>query len=108
MTLTASSNRFGWLLFAVAILLAPGSRAVWMIMVGPFWWYAYQGDGVIGRSADRVVDLSFVLALVVGIASPFVTPIRLRRKLVFSGLAAIGVFVAFYLSAFLVLFIYGV
>ena len=108
MSFAATSKHFGWLLFAVAVLLAPISRALWMAMVGPSWWYAYDGDGVIGRSADRIVDWSFYLALVVAIAAPFVTPIRLRRKFLFASLAAVGVFVAFYLATFMVLFIYGV
>jgi hypothetical protein len=108
MTFEVSSKRFGCLLFAVALLLAPISRVIWMLMVGPSWWYAYHGDGETGRSADRIVDWAWILALVLAIAAPIFPRIGLRRKLSFSFLAAAGVCIAFYLSGFLVLFIYGV
>ena len=107
MTIGMPSKRLGWVLFSIAILLAPASRALWMIMLGPSWWYAYHGDGMLGRSADRIIDECLILALVVGIAAPLVAPIKLSRKVLFSTLAAVSVFVAFYLSTFMVLFIYG-
>ena len=89
------------------MLLAPIGRALWMVVVGPSWWFAYHGDGIVGRCADRIFDQTFVLALVVAAVSPFVAPIPLGRKLLFSLLAAVSVAVTFYLSGFMVLFIYG-
>jgi hypothetical protein len=79
-----------------------------MVRCGPSWWYAYSNGGAVGRAADRLNTILFVVAAVLCMSAPFFTKASLSRKCLLSVLAVVSTAVAFYLSSFLVLLIYGV
>ena len=79
-----------------------------MMRCGPSWWYAYYNGGAVGRAADRLNTILFVVATVVCMTAPFFTKAAFRRKCLISIVSIVVVAVAFYLSSFLVLLIYGV
>jgi hypothetical protein len=72
-------------------------------MTGVSWWTSPNK-----ASADLVLRRFMVAAFLASVVAPFFSAAPLRRKLLFSALAAVAVAAAYYICAFIHLFLYGV
>jgi len=81
----------------------------WMHCVGPSWWFAYHdgqpGTLSIGAAAERVRIVLSVIGVIICIVAPFLSRASVRRKLLFSGAAAVAAILAYHLAAFIVMFV---
>jgi hypothetical protein len=97
-----------WALFILGILLQPAGWGYWMHCVGPSWWFAYHdgqpGTLSTGAAAERVRILVSIVGVLVCIIAPFLSRASIRRKLLFSGVAAVAAIMAYQVVAFIVMF----
>jgi len=106
---TRHPSRNAWIIFWVGIGFAPIAWIVWTSRVGASWWMAYHNGGGVGHSADRVKGILCIIGMVLCMAGPFFSAAPLRRKLLFSFLAAVAGFAANYLCGVVtILFVLGV
>jgi len=97
------SRLIAWLLLAFAFFLAPVAWIVFVFRTGPAWWLAYQGNGELGKSADRWNDCFLAVAVLLAVIATILLGSSWWKKIVYPILAAVGIAVAFWISSFVII-----
>jgi hypothetical protein len=100
--------KWGWVVFAVGVMLPAVGWVYWMIRVGQSWWFAYRDGGPdhssTGDAAERVRLGFFIIGTLLCIAAPIFAREPLRRKFLFSSLGAIAAVIVYYVAGLIIMY----